>query len=132
MKQLLFRPQYLLEDYFSVLKQADVNLETFPFGGGNTVLQSIAAGTPMITLTGNQIKERFGTGFYAQLGTSQFCVTTIDAYVALAIKVANSPKIKQEFRQFVAANKQNLFNVMDGTNELYQWMDSQHELTKVD
>ena len=97
-QQLVFRPPYKLNDYFAVLKQVDVNLETFPFGGGNTVLQSIASGTPIITpATGDQIKGRFGTGFYTQLGTTEFCATTINEYVDKAIKVAHNPKIKADF-----------------------------------
>ena len=99
-QQLVFRPPYKLNDYFAVLKQVDVNLETFPFGGGNTVLQSIASGTPIITLTGDQIKGRFGTGFYTQLGTTEFCATTINEYVDKAIKVAHNPKIKADFSLF--------------------------------
>ena len=110
LQQIIFRPPYHREDYFSVLKQVDVNLETFPFGGGNTVLQSIASGTPIITLTGDQIKGRFGTGFYAQLGTTEFCATTIDEYVTKAIDVAHNPKIKADFSSFVKENKGRLFD----------------------
>ena len=35
---------------------SDVFLETFPFGGGNTVLHSMAAGTPVISLKSNQLR----------------------------------------------------------------------------
>ena len=122
MDQLIFSEQFSHSDYFSLLKNSDVVLETFPFGGGNTVLHSMAAGTPVISMRGNQLKGAFGTGFYDWIGEHRFSVNTVDEYIDLAIKVANDKEIKTSFKAMVEKNKTKLFGNMAGPNEFYDWL----------
>ena len=123
LNQVHFRMPYSKEDYYAALKSADVVLETFPFGGGNTVLHCLAAGTPIITFKGSHIKTRFGAAFYEWIGETRFIATSIDDYVSKSIKYANDEKIKSEFSNFIQQNKHLLFENMSGVNETYQWFE---------
>ena len=92
LKRISFHTPFLKKDYFSVLQQSNVILETFPFGGGNTMLQSLAVGTPYISLKGEFLRSSFGTGFYGYIGEVRFTANTIDEYVDVGI-AANDPNI---------------------------------------
>ena len=47
------------DDYKSYLAHADVVLDTFPFGGGLTVMDAVALGKPVITLRDDGCSRRF-------------------------------------------------------------------------
>ena len=110
--------------YFSVLQQVDVILETFPFGGGNTMLQSIAVGTPYVSLRGTQLRGSFGCGFYTYIGEEQFIAKSVADYIQIALGVAADKGIKQAFRDRVKASYGRLFDNMAGSDEFYEWMRS--------
>lgn len=124
LEQVIFCLPFKRRDYYALLKQSNVVLETFPFGGGNTVLQSMAAGTPVISLKGNQLKGAFGAGYYDYLGETAYCVNTVDEYVQQAIKVANDPTEKSRYNAMIQKNKHRLFGNMEGPNEFYEWLTS--------
>ena len=123
LKQVEFRLPFKRKDYYGLLKNAHVILESFPFGGGNTVLHSMAAGTPVISLQSNQLKGSFGTGFYKWIGELRFIAKDINEYVELAIKTAHNNQIKAEFKAMIQKNKPKLFGNMSGSHEFYKWLE---------
>ena len=98
LKRIKFHLAFSKKDYFSVLHRSDVIFETFPFGGGNTVLQSMAVGTPIITLPGPFLRSRFGLGFYNAIGIKDFIANSVDDYIKKSIETAHSPQKKQWFK----------------------------------
>ena len=122
LNQLVVRDRLNKNEYYSVLESANVILETFPFGGGNTMLQSLAVGTPYVSLKSKHLRGSFGVGFYRYIGETRFIADTIDEYIKIAIETANNPNIKADFKKIIQKNKAKLFNNMDGPNEFYDWM----------
>ena len=120
--QVWFEPPFKKRDYYALLKNSHVFLEPFPFGGGNTVLQAMAAGTPVISLQTNRLKGSFGTGFYKWIKCTEFIANSIDEYVDIAIKTANDDTIKQQFKQRIQDNKYRLYGNMSGSHEFYDWL----------
>jgi len=124
LEQLIFSLPFKRRDYYALIKHSNVVLETFPFGGGNTVLHAMAAGTPVISLRANQLKGAFGAGYYDYLGETKYSVNTVDEYILLAIRVANDATVKSRFKAMIQKNKGKLFGNMDGPREFYQWLNS--------
>ena len=124
LNQLIITPHLKKDEYFCVLKKADVILETFPFGGGNTMLQALAVGTPYVSLKSNHLRGSFGSGFYSYINETQFIAQSIDDYILIAINIASSKKIKSDFKKRVLQNHPKLFNNMSGSNEFYLWIAS--------
>ena len=122
LEQVRFELPFKKRDYYAVLKNSNVILESFPFGGGNTVLHSMAAGTPVICLRSDQLKGSFGTGFYDWINETRYIATSIDEYVKLAIRIANDVHEKPMFANMIQKNKSKLFGNMDGPNEFYGWL----------
>jgi protein O-GlcNAc transferase len=122
MNQIKFIETLQLNDYFALLKNSHVILEPFPFGGGNTVLQSMAAGTPVISLQSNQLKGSFGTGFYKWIGHTSYIASTVEEYIRLAINTAYNSTAKRDFYTLIQMNKKKLFGNMSGSYEFYDWL----------
>lgn len=120
--RVIFSPIFKRSDYYRVLKYAYVVLETFPFGGGNTMLQSLAVGTPYISLKSPFLRGSFGTAYYNYIGHTTHIASTVDEYVSLAIQAAHDPKAKTALTMVVNAHRHRLFNNMDGVNEFYDWI----------
>ena len=122
LEQVRFELPFKKRDYYALLKNSNVILESFPFGGGNTVLHSMAAGTPVICMKSDQLKGSFGTGFYEWINETDYIANSIDEYVRLAINIANNDDAKSQYNTMIQHNKSKLFGNMDGPNEFYQWL----------
>lgn len=76
----------MLDEYNDV----DVALDTFPFNGGFTSLESLWMGLPLITLRGNSPIERQSASFLSALDLSAWIADNTDHYVQNAITVASN------------------------------------------
>ncbi len=52
-KQVIFLPTLSNDRYLRLLLEADVVLDPIHFGGGNSTLEALAMGTPVVTLQGD-------------------------------------------------------------------------------
>lgn len=66
----------------------DVALDTLPYTGGDTTIAALAAGVPVVTLVGQRHAERMTYSILKHLGLEETIAATDDAYVALAIRLA--------------------------------------------
>ncbi len=67
----------------------DVVLDCFPNGGCTTTCEALWMGTPVITLAGNSYVSRMSTAVLAGAGLSQWSVNTKQAYLDLAVSLAD-------------------------------------------
>jgi CRISPR-associated protein Csy1 len=87
--RLHFLPRLTHDDYRQVNRLCDVMLDTFHWSGGNTSLDAIAAGLPIVTLPGRFMRGRQSQAMLRLLGLDQYIATDADDYVRLAIELAN-------------------------------------------
>ena len=80
------RPQYL-EAY----RDIDVGLDTFPYNGHTTSLDSYWMGVPVVTLVGRTVVGRAGLSQLVNLGLPELVVPSRDAYVEKAVALAGDP-----------------------------------------
>jgi predicted O-linked N-acetylglucosamine transferase (SPINDLY family) len=76
------------EDYLALTALADVVLDPPVFGGGNTTLEALAAGRPVVTLPGRFLRSRITQGFLRHVGLDAFVAADITEYARLAIATA--------------------------------------------
>ena len=80
------------EDYLAMTALGDVILDPPFFGGGNTTLEALAAGRPVVTLPGPYLRSRLTHGFLRQIGATQGVARDITEYSRLALEAAGSAR----------------------------------------
>jgi protein O-GlcNAc transferase len=76
------------DDYQATLEAADIVLDPFHFSGGNTSLEALAAGTPIVTLEGRLMRARFTAGFYKVMDMEDMIARSAADYIRLAVVLA--------------------------------------------
>jgi predicted O-linked N-acetylglucosamine transferase (SPINDLY family) len=89
--------------------RADIALDTYPFNGCMTTLQSLWMGVPVISLVGNRsLLSRTGLSILSRIGLEFFATSTPDEYVtkatALATKWQSLGRIRASMRQRMLAS----------------------------
>ncbi len=79
----------------------DVALDTLPYTGGDTTSSALAAGVPVVTLVGQRHAERMTYSILKHLGLEETITVTDDAYVALAIRLAEDPAFRASQRSAI-------------------------------
>ena len=93
----------LLECY----NQIDISLDTFPYSGGTTSLESIGMCVPIITLFGNLFLSRTGYSVNMNAGLKEWCCKNEDEYVNKALYFSNNITKLNEVRSDLYNNRLN-------------------------
>ena len=78
-----------LMTYFETYNEVDLCLDPFPFNGGTTGYDSIWMGVPFITWPGDMLVSRMGKPILENVGLAELVVDSEEAYVDLAVALAN-------------------------------------------
>lgn len=87
-----------VEHYFSRLKHADVILDTFHFGGGNTSLEAFAFGAPVVTWPGEFMRGRHTLGMYRRMGIGDAIASSPSEYARIAVDLGTDRARREVLR----------------------------------
>jgi protein O-GlcNAc transferase len=79
-------------EHLRLLSQVDIALDTFPFNGCVTTLESLWMGVPILTLSGTSYVSQVGRNVMTQLGLETFVTRHPDKFVAKARSFAAQPE----------------------------------------
>ncbi len=97
------------QDFFALISCVDVCLDVPSFNGGNTTIEALTIGTPVVTLQSRFMRGRVGAAIYQAMETSDCVAATREGYVALALRLARDPDYRAEVRAKIAENRGKLF-----------------------
>jgi protein O-GlcNAc transferase len=84
------------EKYLQTYHRIDIGLDTFPYNGHTTSLDSFWMGVPVITFVGNTAVSRAGWCQLSNLGLAELARDTPEQFVRLAADLANDlPRLSQ-------------------------------------
>ena len=90
------------EDHLKLYGQIDIALDTYPFNGDVTTLESLWMGVPVISLSGKTLISRCGLGILSQAGLHALAATGVDEFVVRATALAGNltalDKIRRSLR----------------------------------
>jgi predicted O-linked N-acetylglucosamine transferase (SPINDLY family) len=86
-KHLVFMPPQDQAHYAGLNAAADVYLDSLEWSGGNTTLEAIAAGVPVVTLPGKLMRGRHSAGILNYLRIGDTIARDKDEYVAMAVRL---------------------------------------------
>jgi len=96
------------EQYLEAYHRADLGLDTFPYNGHTTSLDSFWMGVPVITLVGKTVVGRAGLSQAMNLGLPELVARTAEEYLVIAADFAADlprlAKLRQSLRSRVEAS----------------------------
>ena len=103
-------PQRGHADYLAVNRCCDAMLDTLHWSGGNTSLDAIACGLPIVTRPGRFMRGRQSAGMLAHMGLAEVVARDEDDYVARAAALASDPALRHDVRHRIEAARGVLFD----------------------
>ncbi len=85
-------------DVKALLALGDIYLDTFPFGGVNSLVDPLENGTPVIAWEGATFRSRMGAALLRSLDLGELAVADGEAYHALAVALAGDAAKRAELR----------------------------------
>ena len=84
------------ENYLRVNMLCDVMLDTLYWSGGNTSLDALACGLPIVTLPGRFMRGRQSCGMLMAMGVSDLAARDEDDFVRIALLLGKHPVYRKE------------------------------------
>lgn len=109
----VFLPWLPKDSFYSLMKQADVFLDTIGFSGFNTAIQAIECGLPIVTREGKFMRGRLASGILKRIGLNELVVQNETDYVNMAVRLATKPDFKNLIRHKISNNRHVLYDDME-------------------
>jgi len=93
-----------LEDHLARYRRADLFLDTLPYNGHTTTSDALLAGLPVLTCMGRTLASRVAGSLLTAAGLPELITHSLEAYEALALRLATEPGLLSSFRARLAAN----------------------------
>jgi protein O-GlcNAc transferase len=90
-------------DYLQLFHRIDISLDTIPYNGHTTSLDSLWMGVPVVTLVGGTVVGRAGLSQLTNLQLPELIARTPQAYIALAVALAHDRDRLRLLRQTLRA-----------------------------
>ena len=104
-ERLVFAPRVSPEPNLARQPLADLVLDTSPYNGHMTTSDALWAGVPLVTLAGQAFAGRVAASQLAAIGMDELITDNLDAYEALALKLAQDPALLKATREKLARNR---------------------------
>jgi len=95
--------------FYSVMRQAEVFLDTIGFSGFNTAMQAIDCALPIVTVDGEFMRGRFASAILRRIGLDELVSVDDDAYVESAVRLATDTDYRQKIKSILEANRSVLY-----------------------
>ena len=89
--RLVFAARVSMDLHMARQMQADLFLDTFPYGGHTMVIDALWAGLPVLTLVGETFVSRVASSMLQTVGLPELITTSVEDYEALAQHLATHP-----------------------------------------
>jgi len=98
----------------TTLEDADLYLDSFPYGGFNSLVEVLASGCPVVTLEGPAARHRFGAAMLRRLELPSFLITkTRSEFIATARRLMLDAGLRQDIRARIGTRAQVLAKLAD-------------------
>ena len=99
---------------------ADVVLDTFPYNGATTTLETLWMGIPLVTRVGEQFAARNSYTMLKNVGIEEGIAWTDEEYVEWGIRLGTDAALRQQVREKLRRSRQTspLWNAKQFTREM--------------
>ncbi len=107
--RIRFINQQSQEDFLALLAAVDVSLDIPQFNGGNTTIEALTAGTPVVTMPTGLARGRLCSAIYKHMKVEDCIAETPEEYVDIAVRLATDPSYRKKIVKKIAKNSPRLF-----------------------
>ncbi|PIQ25693.1 hypothetical protein COW36_09965 [bacterium (Candidatus Blackallbacteria) CG17_big_fil_post_rev_8_21_14_2_50_48_46] len=104
------------------LENADVVLDTFHFGGGNTLYMAFEREVPVVTWPSEFQRGRGGLGLYQAMGLDFGVAQTPEDYIQIAVRLAQEKDWNRQCRLLLRERNALIFGQTRSTEALILWL----------
>jgi protein O-GlcNAc transferase len=104
-ERLIFAPRMKVGDHLARQRLADLMLDTFPYNAHTTATDALWAGLPIVTCCGSSFAARVAASLLNAVGLPELVTPTLDAYGALALKLARDRGALAAVKSKLASNR---------------------------
>jgi predicted O-linked N-acetylglucosamine transferase (SPINDLY family) len=99
---------------------ADVVLDTYPYNGATTTLETLWMGVPLVTRVGEQFSARNSYTFMMNVGVTEGIAWTDEEYVEWGVRLGKEPELRQQITWKLRQSRQTspLWNAKQFTHEM--------------
>ncbi|MEL6186584.1 MAG: hypothetical protein AAFU79_18350, partial [Myxococcota bacterium] len=98
-----------LDEFLGVYRLADVVLDVPSWSGGNTTLEALSAGRPIVSWPGRFARGRVTKAMLEAIGVTETIVDGPEAYVDMAVALHGDPARRSRLSERILAGKSVLF-----------------------
>ena len=109
--------------YLRLNALCDVMLDTLHWSGGNTSLDALASGLPVVTLPGGLMRGRQSQAMLRALGAGELVARDADGYVETAVALGRDADRRRALSQAIVANRPALFEREEPVRALEDFLD---------
>jgi CRISPR-associated protein Csy1 len=103
-------PHMSRESFLDLNRQCVVMLDTTRWSGGNTTLDALSVGLPVVTRCGEFMRGRQSASMLEMLGISELVVSTDRDYVGLALELGRNKAYRNNLSARIVAAHEQLFD----------------------
>jgi len=96
-------------EYLRLNELCDVMLDTLHWSGGNTSLDALATGLPIVTLPGALMRGRQSQAMLRALGLDELVTADVEGYVETAVRLGRDRAERARISQVIAERRGELF-----------------------
>ncbi len=106
----VFLPPQDRVNYFNLNLVSDIFLDTFSWSGGNTTLEAIACGLPVVTCPGEFMRGRHAYGILKMMGVTETIAQDEAEYVEIAVRLGLDAKWRQDMVRKIYKRHRRLYD----------------------
>src|SRR5690606_21085262 len=87
--------EFLKDMYMPLLEESNLVIDSYPFGGYNTILDALYLKKPVITLPGTKAYNRFAQSLLKDAGLDELIAQNTGEYINLVLQLTNNEEFLQ-------------------------------------
>ena len=98
------------DDYLRINRVCDAMLDTLHWSGGNTSLDALACGLPIVTLPGRFMRGRQSAGMLRLMGIDELVASDADDYLRIAARLAHDTRWRDDVASRIVSRQERIFD----------------------
>lgn len=96
-------PNMSYQKYVSIMEKGNISIDAYPFGGYNTIMDSLYLGKPIVTWKGSKACNRIASATLKNMGLIELVATSRNEYIEKTLRLINDDSYREEMIQKIGS-----------------------------